>query len=168
MTKDDLLSHAPSPICVRVWVSGMCVHVCMCVWIWKKEKNLLAKREGDEKIPDKLLLHLFLCESASVSWTKFSQKGIMFLSAVKVKPYVHHISTDFKRGFALMESCDVRQTRWLHMRLQFLYLNPHVLHSLGFFPELSWVKKGKEGEAAAMPRVPSSSKTFCPQEGTVC
>lgn len=61
----------------------------------------------------------------------------MFLSAVKVKPYVHLISGDFKREFSLMESCDVWQTRWLHMRLQFLYLNPHVLHSLGFFPDFA-------------------------------
>lgn len=61
----------------------------------------------------------------------------MFLSAVKVRPYIHLISIDFKRELSLTESCDVRQTGWLHMRLQFLYLTPHVLHSLGFFPELS-------------------------------
>lgn len=61
----------------------------------------------------------------------------MFLSAVKVKLHVHPISRDFKRELALMESSGVQQAGWLHMRLQFLYLNPHVLHSLGFFPELS-------------------------------
>lgn len=73
----------------------------------------------------------------------------MFLSTVKVKLYIHLMSVDFKRELSIMESCDVQQTGWLHMRSQFLYLNPHVLHSMGFFPELSWVKKGKEGEAAA-------------------
>lgn len=73
----------------------------------------------------------------------------MFLSTVKVKLYIHLMSVDFKRELSIMESCDAQQSGWLHMRSQFLYLNPHVLHSMGFFPELSWVKKGKEGEAAA-------------------
>lgn len=64
-------------------------------------------------------LHLFL-EQNQIKERK------MFLSAVKVKPYVHPISRDFKRELSLMESCDVQQAGWLHMRLQFLYLNPHV------------------------------------------
>lgn len=75
-------------------------------------------------------LHLFLEQNQI-------KKEKMFLSTVKVKPHVHPISRDFKRELSLMESCDVQQAGWLHMRLQFLCLNPHVLHSVGFFPELS-------------------------------
>lgn len=67
----------------------------------------------------------------------------MFLSTEKVKPYVHPISRDFKRELSLMESCDVQQAGWLHMHLQFLYLNPHVLHSVVFFPELSCGESGR-------------------------
>lgn len=135
--------HPALYMCAPEHLASMCMYAY--ARIWKKEKNLLAKKEDNKKMSDKLLLHLFLCEIASFSWTKSNQKRKMFLSTVKVKPYVHPIPRDFKRELSLMESCDVRQTGWLHMRLQFLYLNPHVLHSLGFFPELSWVRKGQEG-----------------------
>lgn len=44
---------------------------------------------------------------------------------------------------------------------------PTCFTFLEFLPRVALVKKGKEGEAAAVPRLPSSSKPFCPQEGTV-
>lgn len=85
----------------------------MCMYAYvsefqRKRKTFLQRRKIIRKCLTSYCYIYFCVRLHLFFWTTSNQKRKMFLSNVKVKPYVHPISRDFKRELSLMESCDVQ------------------------------------------------------------